>query len=84
MPVPPCSDLIRGHRKLVKVLELDQSKKGGWDGAAAVLRQGEREEGAMDAGGGCQAAGIHLQPWHRQLDLRSPEGRSSIISMHWS
>ena len=63
-------------------LELARSEKG--DGAAAVLRQGEREEGAVDAGGGCQAAGIHLQPWHRQLDLGSAEGRSSSgLVLHW-
>ena len=42
-----------------------------------MLRQGEREEGAVDAGGGRQAAGLHLHPWHRQLDQRAPESRSS-------
>jgi hypothetical protein len=55
-----------------------------------VLRQGEREEGAVDAGGGRQAAGLHLHPWHRQLDQRAPESRSSfflawvaLLMMRW-
>jgi hypothetical protein len=83
--VPPPCDLIGQAPELLIDRFVLVGEGESWnliDGAAAVLRQGGREEGAVDAGGGRQAAGLHLHPWHRQLGHRSAEGRSWRLHVH--
>jgi hypothetical protein len=47
-----CSDLVRVGVVVVELTVVGAERGRGRDGAAAVLRQGKREEGAMDGGGG--------------------------------
>ena len=54
--------------------------RSGEDGAIAVLREGGAEEGAVDAGGGPEAARAHRPARPRLLALAARQGRSVISS----